>query len=118
VVSALNLFGVIRPFLEVLYKSFYKERSKNIMLTPHAIKRIEERRINIDLEMLEYLSKKYSDKDTAVILGEVYFLDAENYVIALIRGGNVVTIEFRRKSQTITEKSLNVECLVKYPCLF
>lgn len=88
------------------------------MLTSHAIKRIEEREINIDLEILEHLANKYSEKDTAVILGEIDFLDAENYVIAIIRGGNVITIEFRRKSQTITEKSLNVECLVKYPCLF
>lgn len=42
------------------------------MGTPHCIKRIKERNINIDLEMLEFLVKKSDGQDVAFILGEVF----------------------------------------------
>jgi len=88
------------------------------MITTHALKRIEERHISIDIEMVEYLCQKYKSQDTAVFLGEILFLGDMNYVILIIRGGNAITIEFRRKSQSIDEKSLNVMRVEKYPCLF
>lgn len=87
------------------------------MITQHCVKRIEERHINIDLEILEYLCNKASC-DTAFILGEINFLGDMNHVILIVRENNAVTIEFRRCSQPHTEKSLNVDMIVEYPCLF
>ena len=88
------------------------------MVSNHIRKRIEERKINIDIEMVEYFCQKYNSQDTAVILGEVVFLGDMNYVILIIRGGNAVTIEFRRKTQNNDAKSLKVESVIDYPCLF
>jgi len=68
--------------------------------------------------MVELLCKKSYGIDIAYILGEVEFLGDLNVVILVVRNWNAVTIEFRRKSQTITEKSLNVVAISKYPCLF
>lgn len=88
------------------------------MITPHVLKRIEERQIEIDLEMIEYFCQKYNQQDTAVFLGKVMFLGDENYVILIIRNGNAITIEFRRCGQNCDKHSLNVEKVEKYPCLF
>ena len=88
------------------------------MVTPHCIKRIKERNINIDLEMLEFLVKKSNGQDVAFILGETKFLDDDNYVILIVRNNVAVTIEIRRKSQTITAHALNVDTVSKYPCIF
>ena len=88
------------------------------MVTPHCMKRIQERNINIDMEMLEFLVKKSNGQDVAFILGETKFLGDDNYVILIVRNNIAVTIEIRRKSQTITAHALNVETVSKYPCLF
>lgn len=88
------------------------------MVTPHCMKRIQERNINIDMEMLEFLVKKSNGQDVAFILGEIKFLDDDNYVILIVRNNVAVTIEIRRKSQTITAHALNVDTVSKYPCLF
>lgn len=88
------------------------------MVTPHCMKRIQERNINIDMEMLEFLVKKSNGQDVAFILGETKFLDDDNYVILIVRNNVAVTIEIRRKSQTITAHALNVDTVSKYPCLF
>lgn len=88
------------------------------MITEHALKRIKERQIEIDLEMLEYFCQKYNQHDTAIILGKVKFLGEDNLVICIIRDANVITIEFRRTSQHNDANSLNVEEVIAYPCLF
>lgn len=88
------------------------------MVTNHCIQRIKERQINIDLEMIEFLVNKSNGQDVAFILGEIKFLGDENYVILIVRNFQAVTIEFRRKSQTITAHSLQVDTVSKYPCLF
>lgn len=88
------------------------------MVTPHCMKRIQERNINIDMEMIEFLVKKSNGQDVAFILGETKFLDDDNYVILIVRNNVAVTIEIRRKSQTITAHALNVDTVSKYPCLF
>lgn len=88
------------------------------MVTSHCMKRIQERNINIDMEMLEFLVKKSNGQDVAFILGETKFLDDDNYVILIVRNNVAVTIEIRRKSQTITAHALNVDTVSKYPCLF
>lgn len=88
------------------------------MVTNHCIQRIKERQINIDLEMIEFLVNKSNGQDVAFILGEIKFLEDENYVILIVRDFQAVTIEFRRKSQTITAHSLQVDTVSKYPCLF
>lgn len=88
------------------------------MVTPHCIKRLKERNINIDLEMLEFLVKKSDGQDVAFILGEVNFLGDDNFVILIVRKNVAVTMELRRKSQTITAHALNVDAVSKYPCLF
>jgi len=87
------------------------------MVTPHVLKRIKERQIEIDIEMVEYFCQKYN-QDTAVFLGEVVFLQEKNYVILIVRDGNAVTIEFRRCAQNCDAKTLNVSQVVKFPCLF
>lgn len=87
------------------------------MITQHCAKRIIERRINIDPEMVEYLCSK-SVCDTAFVLGQINFLNEPNHVILIVREKIAVTIEFRRVSQSHTEKSLNVDMIVEYPCLF
>ena len=88
------------------------------MVTPHCMTRIQERKINIDMEMLEFLVKKSNGQDVAFILGETKFLDDDNYVILIVRNNVAVTIEIRRKSQAITAHALNVDTVSKYPCLF
>jgi len=88
------------------------------MVTNHCIQRIKEREINIDLEMIEFLVNKSNGQNVAFILGEINFLEDENYVILIVRNNQAVTIEFRRKSQTITAHSLQVDTVSKYPCLF
>lgn len=88
------------------------------MVSPHCKKRIEERNINIDLEMLEYLVKKSDGKNVAFILGETKFLGDDNYIILIVRNNVAVTIEIRRKSQTVTRHSLNVDTVSEFPCLF
>lgn len=88
------------------------------MITSHCIKRIQDRKINIDLEILEYLCGKSQDTDTAFILGETEFLGDMNFIILIVRNGRAITIEFRRKGQTISEKSLRVRKLENYPCTF
>lgn len=88
------------------------------MVSNHCIQRIKERQINIDLEMIEFLVSKSNGNSVAFILDEVDFLGDENYVILIVRNNQAVTIEFRRKSQTITAHALNVDTVSKYPCLF
>jgi len=88
------------------------------MVTSHCIKRIQERNINIDLEMIEYLVKKSNGQNIAFILGETKFLEDENYVILIVRNNEAVTVQFRRKSQTITAHALDVDTVSKFPCLF
>jgi len=88
------------------------------MITKHALQRIEERQIEIDLEMIEYFCQKYSDMDTAVFLGKIVFLGDDNHVILIIRDGNAITIEFRRCTQNCDEKTLNVDRVKEYPCIF
>ena len=88
------------------------------MVTNHCIQRIKEREINIDLEMIEFLVNKSNGQNVAFILGEINFLEDENYVILIVRNNQAVTIEFRRKSQSITARSLQVDTVSKYPCLF
>ena len=88
------------------------------MVTPHVLKRIEERKIEIDIEMVELFCRKYSDFDTAVFLGKVLFLGETNHVILIIRNGNAVTIEFRRITQHCDKLALNVAQVIEYPCLF
>jgi len=88
------------------------------MVTSHCIKRIQERNINIDIEMLEFLCQKSNGQNVAFILGEVRFLDDDNYIILIVRNYEAVTIQFRRKSQTITAHSLQVDTVSKYPCIF
>ena len=88
------------------------------MVSNHCIQRIKEREINIDLEMIEFRVSKSNGNSVAFILGEVDFLGDENYVILIVRNNQAVTIEFRRKSQTITAHALNVDTVSKYPCLF
>jgi len=88
------------------------------MITSHVLKRLGERHIEIDIEMVEYLSSKYSDVDTAVIIGSIEFLGDKNYIILIIRDGNAVTIEFRRCSQKCDKNSLNVDEVITYPCIF
>lgn len=88
------------------------------MVSQHCIKRIQERNINIDLEMIEYLVKKSNGQNIAFILGETKFLEDENYVILIVRNNEAVTVQFRRKSQTITAHALDVDTVSKFPCLF
>lgn len=88
------------------------------MISHHCHKRIKERKINIDPEMIELLVEKAKKRDVAYILGEVDFLGDRNYLILFVRNGVATTIEPRRKSQTITRHSLDVEEVVPYPCLF
>lgn len=88
------------------------------MVTSHCMKRIQERNINIDMEMIEFLVNKSNGQAVAFILGETKFLGDENYVILIVRNNVAVTIEIRRKSQTITAHALNVDTVSKYPCLF
>lgn len=88
------------------------------MVTSHCLQRIKEREINIDLEMIEFLVSKSNGQNVAFILGEVKFLDDENYVILIVRNYEAVTIQFRRKSQTNTAHALQVDTVSKYPCIF
>ena len=88
------------------------------MVSQHCIQRIKERNISIDLEMVEFLVKKSNGQNVAFILGETEFLGDENYVILIVRNNQAVTIQFRRKSQTVNPHSLNVDTVSKYPCLF
>ncbi len=88
------------------------------MVSQHCINRIKERHINIDLEMLEFLVNKSNGQSVAFILGETTFLGDENYIILIVRNNQAITIQFRRKSQTINPHSLNVDTVSKYPCLF
>ena len=88
------------------------------MVTSHCLQRIKEREINIDLEMIEFLVNKSNGQNMAFILGEVKFLDDENYVILIVRNYEAVTIQFRRKSQTTTAHALQVDTVSKYPCIF
>lgn len=88
------------------------------MVTSHCIKRIQERNISIDIKMLEFLCQKSEGKSVAFIIGEVKFLDDDNYVILIVRNYEAITIQFRRKSQTITASALNVDTVSKYPCIF
>lgn len=88
------------------------------MVTSHVLKRIKERQIEIDIEMVEYFCQKYDNMDTAVFLGKIVFLGEKNHVILIIRDGNAVTIEFRRCTQNNDANSLNVEQVVEFPCLF
>lgn len=87
------------------------------MVSPHCERRIKERNINVDLEMIELLVNKSDGKNIAYIMGEVKFLDDDNYVILIVRNFVAVTIEIRRKSQTISAHALNVDTVSKYPCL-
>jgi hypothetical protein len=88
------------------------------MISSHCKSQIEKREINIDIEMIEYLVKKAKGIDLAFILGEQYFLDALCLIILIVRHDTAITIEFRRKSQSITTESLKVIDIVKYPCTF
>lgn len=88
------------------------------MVTPHCKSQIEKREITVDIEMIEYLCRKSNKIDSAFILGEKMFLGDICYVILIVRHEVAITIEFRRKSQSISEKSLQVEQVVKYPCIF
>ena len=88
------------------------------MVSPHCISQINKREINVDIEMIEYLTEKSQDIDSAFILGEVEFLGDENYVILIVHHEVAITIEFRRKSQSLNTYCLNVEQIIKYPCLF
>ena len=88
------------------------------MVTSHVLRRIEERQIEIDIEMIEYFCQKYNECDTAIFLGLVTFLDERNFVILIIRDGDAITIEFRRCTQKCDKHSLNVEQVIEYPCLF
>lgn len=88
------------------------------MVSQHCINRIKERQINIDLEMLEFLVNKSNGQRVGFILGEVEFLGDINYLILIVRNSVAVTIEPRRKSQSINPHSLNVDTVSKYPCLF
>lgn len=88
------------------------------MVTPHCKSQIEKREINVDIEMIEYLCRKSNKIDSAFILGEKYFLGDICYVILIVRHEIAITIELRRKTQSITEKSLQVEQIVPHPCLF
>lgn len=88
------------------------------MVSNHCIQRIKERQINIDLEMAEFLVNKSNGNSVAFILGEVNFLGDKNYVILIVRNNQAVTIEIRRKSQTISPFALGVDTVSKYPCLF
>ena len=87
------------------------------MITQHCAKRIVERGINIDPEMIEYLCNK-SKCDTAFVLGQIQFLGDLNHVILIVREKIAVTIEFRRCSQTHSCHSLDVDMIVESPCLF
>jgi hypothetical protein len=49
------------------------------------------------------------DKDTAIVLGKIKFLDDLNYVILIVRGKYPCTIFYRRVTQTISIKSLGVQ---------
>lgn len=88
------------------------------MVSPHCISQIEKREINVDIEMIEFLTEKSQGVDSAFILGEKMFLGEENYVILIVRHETAITIEFRRKSQSLNVKCLDVEQIIKYPCLF
>jgi hypothetical protein len=88
------------------------------MITSHCKSQIEKREINVDLEMIELLVKKSNKVDSAFILGEQEFLGDSCVIILIVRHDVAITIEFRRKTQTITEKSLDVTQIVKYPCIF
>ena len=88
------------------------------MITSHCISQIEKRQINVDLEMIEFLVKKSNKVDSAFILGEQMFLGDICHVILIVRHEKAITIELRRKTQTITEKSLDVKQIVPFPCIF
>ena len=88
------------------------------MIAQHCKSQIEKRHINIDLEMIEFLVTKSNNVDSAFILGEQIFMDDNCYIILIVRHEVAITIEFRRKTQSITEKSLDVKQIVKYPCVF
>jgi hypothetical protein len=88
------------------------------MITSHCKSQIEKRKINIDPEMIEFLVKKSNKVDSAFILGEQIFLGDVCHVILIVRHDIAITIEFRRKTQTITEKSLDVSQIVRFPCIF
>ena len=88
------------------------------MVTSHVLRRIKERQIEIDIEMMEYFCQKYGDNDTAVFLGKIKFLGELNHVILIIRDGDAITIEFRRCTQNCDANILDVEQVVEFPCLF
>lgn len=93
------------------------------MVTEHCKRRIKEREINIDLEIIEYLVKKSEGNDVAFVLGEVKIFDDDNFIILIVREYVAVTIEIRRKSQIENAKgrlaqSLRVKEAVNYPCIF
>jgi hypothetical protein len=88
------------------------------MVSPHCISQIKKREINVDIEMIEYLTEKSQGIDSAFILGETVFMGDDNYVILIVRHNAAITIEFRRMSQSLNKNCLNVEQIIKYPCLF
>lgn len=88
------------------------------MVSPHCRSQVEKREINIDIEMIEYLVTKSKGIHSAFILGEEIFLGDDCYIILIVRHEIAITIEFRRKTQTLTEKSLGVNQIVKFPCTF
>jgi hypothetical protein len=87
------------------------------MVSPHCISQINKGEINVDTEMIEYLTEKSQGTDSAFVLGEMEFLGDNNYVILIVRHEVAITIEFRRITQSLNTNCLGVEQIIKFPCL-
>jgi hypothetical protein len=70
------------------------------------------------MEMIEYLCRKSSGIDSAYIIGEDTFLGDKCWIILIVRHDDAITIEFRRKSQSLNENSLKVKQIVKHILYF
>ncbi|MFZ2992469.1 MAG: hypothetical protein WA061_02025 [Microgenomates group bacterium] len=88
------------------------------MINQHARNQIINRNIPVDIEMVEFLTKKSEGIDTAFILGDGENLGDRCWIILIVRNYTAITIEYRRKTQSITKQSLKVNKISEYPCLF
>ena len=86
------------------------------MITSHCKSQIENRQIHVDIEMIEYLCQKSDHIDSAYIIGEDTFLGDKCWIILIVRHDDAITIEFRRKSQSLSENSLKVNHIEKCLC--
>ena len=78
----------------------------------HCKKQMEEREIELDVEFLIYLAEKTEEENVAIVLGTKEYLGNLNNVILIIRDFYPVTVECRRKTQSLNKNVLEVDNII------